>query len=113
MRAKPEERYEVSFTVVLIWQEKNGATLRAAGVCVDLSPSRAKLETLDRLAPRSTVMVHSEQFGRMGSASIRYCTRHGMKYSVGLQFSTAFVLSDPIRKNVLKHVLREGPGTGE
>ena len=51
------------------------------------------------------VLMTSDQFGRMGNATVRYCRREGMKYVVGLQFSTAFGLSDPVRKAALDKVL--------
>lgn len=108
MAARPEDRYQVDFHVFLSWQAKNGGIHRVPGRCVDLSSSGAKLETRDRLEVRASILVHSEQFGRMGTASIRYCVRKGMKYEVGLQFSSAVVLSDPVRKKILDRVLREG-----
>jgi hypothetical protein len=106
MVPRPEERYLVDFPVFLSWQQRNGSIHRVPGRCVDLSPSGAKLETKDRLEPRSTIVVQSEQFGRMGMASIRYCNRNGMKYVVGLEFSSVFGLSDPVRKKILEKVLR-------
>jgi hypothetical protein len=42
----------------------------------------------------------------MGMASIRYCNKNGMKYIVGLEFSSVFGLSDPARKKILEKVLR-------
>jgi hypothetical protein len=109
MRIRPEERYQVEFPVFLSFQAGNGGSQRVSGRCVDLSPSGAKLETIDKLAIRSHVLVQSEEFGRMGVASVRYCVRQGMKYEVGLQFSTSFGLSDPMRKKALNRVLkREG-----
>lgn len=103
---RPEERYKVDFTVTLSWQDKAGLVRRGTGRCVDLSASGAKLETREPLAARANVLVNSEQFGRMGNASIRYCRREGMKYSVGLQFSAAFALGDPVRQKILSGVLR-------
>jgi len=105
MRTRSEERYPVDFQVFLSWQA-NGVTRRVAGRCVDLSPSGARLETRDKLEARTTVLVHSEQFGRMGLASIRHCTRLGMKYDVGLQFHTAFGMSSPMRRQALEQVRR-------
>jgi hypothetical protein len=102
---RPEERYDVDFPVLLSWQTANGLLHRVTGRCVDLSPSGAKLKTIDRLETGTGVLVHSEQFGRMGMANIRYCVRQGMKYEVGLQFSAAFGLSDPVRKKILERVL--------
>jgi hypothetical protein len=105
MRPRPEERYPVDFQVFLTWQ-KNGVMQRVAGRCVDLSPSGARLETRDKLETRLAVLVHSERFGRMGLASIRHCTRQGMKYDVGLEFSTAFGMSSPTRRKALEQVRR-------
>jgi hypothetical protein len=99
-----EERYEVDFTVFLSWQA-NDAVHRVTARCVNLSPSGAKLETRDRLEVRASVLVHSEHFGRMGLASIRYCVRKGMKYEVGLEFGATFGLSDPVRRKILDSVL--------
>jgi hypothetical protein len=108
---RPEDRYDVDFQVFLSWQAPNGLIHRVTGRCVDLSPSGAKIETIDHLDVRSGVLVHSEQFGRMGLASVRYCARMGMKYEVGLQFTNAFLLSDPVRKKILQSVLAGLPET--
>jgi hypothetical protein len=105
MRPRSEERYPVDLQVFLTWH-KNGVAQRVVGRCVNLSPSGARLETRDKLETHSTVLVHSEQFGRMGLASIRHCTRKGMKYDVGLQFNTAFGMSSPTRRRVLEQVRR-------
>lgn len=104
---RPEDRHKVDFPVFLSFQGAGGAIQRVTARCVDLSPSGARLETKDRLAIRENVLVHSEKFGRMGLASIRYCVREGMKYSVGMQFSAILKLSDPVRKKILDGVLSE------
>jgi hypothetical protein len=101
-----EERYEVDFPVFLSWQV-NDAVHRVMARCVDLSPAGAKLETKDRLAAHTMVLVHSESFGRMGMASIRYCVRQTMRYEVGLEFSVTFGLSDPVRRKILEGVLEK------
>ena len=114
MATRPEDRYKVDFPVFLSFQAAGGAVQRVAGRCVNLSPSGAKLETRDKLTVRTNILVHSEHFGRMGLASIRYCVRQGMKYSVGLQFSAAFGLSDPVRRKILDKVIQRDaePGKG-
>ena len=101
-------RHKVDFPVFLSFQDKGGAIQRVTARCVDLSPSGAMLETRDKLAVRENVLVHSEQFGRMGLASIRYCVRLGMKYSVGMQFAATFRLSDPVRKKILDGLVLPG-----
>jgi len=99
-----EERYEVDFPVFLSWQANDGSH-RVTARCVNLSPSGAKLETKDRLEVRASILVHSEHFGRMGMAAIRYCERKAMKYEVGLQFAAIFRLSDPARRKILDGLL--------
>jgi hypothetical protein len=99
-----EQRYDVDFPVFLSWQANDGVH-RVTARCVNLSPSGAKLETKDRLAVRASILVQSQQFGRMGMASIRYCERKAMKYEVGLEFAATFGLSDPARRKILDAVL--------
>ncbi len=109
MRPRPEARHAVDFQVYLSWQLGNGTIRRVPGRCVNLSPSGAKLETRDRLELRSQILLHSEEFGRMGTATIRYCNRRGMNYDVGLEFNIVFGLSDPVRRKILESVLRSQP----
>lgn len=99
-----EERYEVDFPLFLSWQA-GSAIHRVPARCVNLSSSGAKIETRDRLEIHTRILVESEHFGRMGTASIRYCTRKAMKYEVGLQFSSTFALSDPVRRKILDRLL--------
>jgi hypothetical protein len=109
MAARREERHEVDFQVFLSWQAANGNVQRVTGRCVDLSPSGAQVETKDPIEPRTGVLVESQQFGRMGMASIRYCSRVGLRYELGLQFNTPFMLSNPLRRGILEKVLRRKP----
>ena len=104
--ATREMRYRVDFSVYLSWQIKDSIH-RVMARCVNLWPSGAKVEPKDRLELRTNVVVHSNHFGRMGMASIRYCTRKAMIYEVGLQFAATFRLSDPARKQILDRVLLE------
>jgi hypothetical protein len=98
-----EQRYKVDFPVFLSWQVKDHVH-RVTARCVNLSSAGAKLETTDRLEVRGSILVHSQQFGRMGTASVRYCIRTGMKYEAGLQFAGTFGLSDPARRKILEEI---------
>lgn len=101
-----EERYEVEFPVFLSWQA--GQTVRrVAARCLDLSVSGARLETKDRIQPGTTVLVHSEHFGRMGLASVKYCSVNKLNYDVGVHFGTALHLSDPARRTILDGLIRK------
>jgi PilZ domain len=111
MARRPQERYKVDFQIFLSWEQKNGTILRIPGRCLDLSAIGAKLAATDRIDERSTVLVHSDQFGRMGNATVRYCFRNGMKYAIGLEFCSVFSITDPARRKILEKVLRQNPVT--
>ncbi len=99
------ERYQVDFTVFLSWQDRGGAVRRVRGRCLDLSSAGIRIEARDKLTLHQMVLVQSDQFGRMGHASVRYCRREPMSYSIGLQFSAPFGLGDPVRRKTLEGVL--------
>jgi hypothetical protein len=101
-RDRPEARHGVDFPVFVSFQGKDGAVQRLACRCVNLSSSGVKVETKSSLPIRTSVLLDSTQFGRLGMASVRYCSRHGMKYNVGLQFASAMELSNPQRKKILE-----------
>jgi hypothetical protein len=100
-----EKRYAVSFAITLMWEEKSGAVRRARGRCLDLSPEGMRIETRERVDPGTTVLVASDQFGRMGHATVRYYRREMLNASVGLRFSTVYGLEDPGRRKILTTVL--------
>ena len=94
---RPEPRYQVDFQLRIALHDRTGAMRQVAGRCTDLSASGLQIEMRDPVEVRSTVTLSSEQFGRMGHASVRYCRRISMKYVVGLHFSVQFKLADPAR----------------
>lgn len=109
MAAPRPKRFKVDFPLFLSWQDKQGIVRRLTGRCIDLSAGGAQVETKDQLPAQCMVLMTSECFGRMGNASVRYCRRMGMKYKVGLHFTSAFQLSDPARKEILDKVLQKTP----
>ena len=101
------ERFKVEFPVFLAWQDRQGVPRRLTGKCVDLSAAGAQVETKDQLPSQTMVLVTSECFGRMGHATVRYCRRDGMKYRVGIHFTSLMQLSDPMRRSILETVIRK------
>ena len=99
------ERHPVEFTVRLQWQDQRRQMQQVSARCTDLSASGLKLEMQVPVEVRTMVLVSCEQFGRMGLATVRYCRREGMKYSVGLQFSVQLALSDRSRQEMLGKVV--------
>ena len=101
-----EVRHSASFSVSLMWQEKSGAVRRVGGRCLNLSSEGMGVDTRDRVDAGTVVLVLSDEFGRIGHATVRYCRRDGMKYAVGLKFSSAFALGGPIRSKILAQALK-------
>jgi len=100
-----EERFKVSFSVSLLWQEKTGEIRRLAGRCVDLSSEGISVDVKDRISPGAVVQVESKEFGRMGHAIVRFCRRDKMRYLIGFQFSAPFGIGDPARRKILERVM--------
>jgi hypothetical protein len=100
-----EERFQVSFSVSLLWQEKSGEIRRLAGRCVDLSSEGISVEVKDRVSLGAAVQVESKEFGRMGHAIVKFCRRDQMRYQIGLMFTAPFGMSDPARRKILERVL--------
>jgi hypothetical protein len=100
-----EERFKVSFSVSLMWQEKLGELRRLACRCTDLSSEGIGVEAKDRVSPGTMVQVESKEFGRMGHATVRFCRRDKMRYVIGCKFSASFRMSDPARRKILERVM--------
>ncbi len=104
-----QQRYKVDFIVHIAWQDAKGLTRRTTGRCVDLSAAGAQVEAKDQFAARTMVLMTSDAFGRLGHAVVRYCRRAGMKYQVGLQFTSLLQLSDPVRQRLLQQAITGTP----
>jgi hypothetical protein len=100
-----EQRFKVSFSVSLMWQERPGELRRLAGRCADLSSEGMSVEVKDRISPGAVVQVESKDFGRMGHAIVRFCRRDPMRFHIGLKFSAPFGMSDPARRKILERVM--------
>ena len=104
-----DERFPVSFSVYLTWQDRAGLSRRVSARCLDLSPEGIRIEARDRLDTGTTLLVSSNEFGRMGLATVRYCRRDGMRFLVGLRFGATFGLGDPARRKILARIIKPDP----
>ncbi len=73
--------------------------------CVDLSPHGARVICDQPIDLRSNVFVQSPGHGQLGSASVRHCSRSGLKYSVGLLFSFTSSQADEGRKRCISAIV--------
>jgi hypothetical protein len=89
-------------TMQISWHTRTGEVRSARAKCLDISPEGACLECIQPVEARTNVYVQAPSHGLMGDASVRYCVRSGMKYHIGLLFSSASRLADQGRQLCLR-----------
>jgi len=80
-------RSEKSAPVQLVWKDRQGLDKFMNGRVMDASESGIRIEVPEPLDKQTYLTLQSPSLGLHGSASVRTCTRKGMKYVVGLEFS--------------------------
>lgn len=83
-RRKPREPLGSPLTIT--WERPDGCVQVVQATLADRSESGIRVVTRERLEPRSYVQVQMRQLGLAGTASVRYCQRHGMRFAAGLEF---------------------------
>lgn len=84
---RSRDRFPVAAKVHISWTNDQGAACFTTGQIVDISQSGAKLELNDRVPVRTFVTFQSQELGLHGTASVRYCITHKLKYRAGVEFS--------------------------
>src|SRR3984957_7903587 len=100
-RLRRNDRRKFQGVVRLLWKDAHGLPKSLHAQCLDLSAEGARLETDLPVPARASIALVSTQYGALGNASVRYCTRDGLKYSVGVEFTTPLSLAGPGRKRCL------------
>jgi hypothetical protein len=85
------ERDAKSSPIQMVWKDKMGVDRYVNGKSLDVSPSGMKIEISEQIEKQTYVTVLCPGLSLQGSASVRSCTRKGMKYIVGLEFSGGLV----------------------
>jgi hypothetical protein len=71
----------------LIWKDRQGIDRFINGSIIDISESGVRVELREPLEKQTYVTMQAAGLGLHGSASVKSCSRKGMKYVVGLEFS--------------------------
>lgn len=80
-------RIAFSTPIRIAWQDDSGADQFARGTCLDVSESGLRIETSDLIPARAVIMFRAERLDLSGSATVRYSSRRGMKFILGLELS--------------------------
>ena len=108
-----DERRRFQPEAQISWQTRSGENRVARAKFVDLSLQGAAIDSAEPIEPRTLVYLQGPGCGAIGNASVRYCVRSGLKYRIGLLFSTAPALADAVRQRYHRGtVLQEGPPSG-
>jgi len=99
--ARREKRYPLTCAVQISWQLANGESCTTRATCREVSLHGARVECGEPLMARSSVYLSAPSYGRMGDATVRYCRRQGMKFAIGLEFTSAVALAEEGRKRIL------------
>jgi hypothetical protein len=88
------------------WKDARGLVQNLRAKCLDLSAEGACLEIGVPIPPRSSITLHSALYGSLGTASVRHCVRHTLKYSVGVEFTSSLALANHARQRCLDEIQR-------
>jgi hypothetical protein len=86
------------------WKCSRGLVQKMRAKCMDLSAEGARLLTDLPIAARTNISLTSPRHGNLGTASVRHCVREGLKYSLGVEFTSSLPLSGQGRKRCLEEI---------
>lgn len=84
------------------WKDSQGQVKNLRARCLDLSAEGARLETDMPIPSRTSITLHSTRYGSLGTASVRHCVRHTLKYFIGVEFTSSLALAGQGRKRCLE-----------
>jgi len=110
-RPRADERRLMNCAVQVSWTTSSGETRTLRAKCLDVSRQGARLECEQPIDLRTNVYLQAPIQGLMGNATVRYCTRAGLKYRIGLLFGSAASQAELGRKRCLSQsqAATEGP----
>jgi hypothetical protein len=80
-------RAEKSSPVQIAWKDRSGVDKYVMGRSLDISASGMRVEIPEPIDKQTYITLQCVALGLHGSASVRTCSRKGMKYVLGLEFS--------------------------
>ena len=85
--ARRHRRRPIDCMLSLSWRDQAGNTrfVRARGL--DISESGARIESSEPIETNSEVFVRVDDYGLVGCAAVRHCSRRGPKFVLGLELT--------------------------
>ena len=82
-----ENRQNYAQPVGIMWRDSAGDDKFMNAPVRDISKSGIGLQILEPVPVRSFVTLCADKLGIHGRASVRYCSRQGLKYCIGVEFT--------------------------
>ena len=89
-------------TVKIMWCDTSGHDKFANATALDISETGVRLKVPEALVVQSCVTLRSENLKLHGQASVRYCSRIGTTYAIGLEFGRGVRWSPSAKQAVSK-----------
>jgi hypothetical protein len=70
-----------------MWRDTSGGDKFAIVKSFDISESGMRIELPEPVEPRSFVQLQCPELGLQGTASVRSCSRQGVRFMIGLEFA--------------------------
>jgi len=82
-----KDRRSCTEPVGIMWRDSAGEDKFMNAPLEDISETGAGLQILGPVQVRSFVTLYADKLGLHGRASVRHCSRQGMKYRIGVEFT--------------------------
>ena len=82
-----ENRRSCTQPVGIMWRDSAGDDKFISAPVRDISETGIGLQIPEPVPVRSFVTLYGDKLGLHGQASVRYCSRQGMKYLIGVEFT--------------------------
>jgi curved DNA-binding protein CbpA len=82
----PEKRRLIAADVGITWRDRNGAQHFCSVRAIDISDSRVRVVSTERLEVGSYVQANAEDLGFSRAACVLDCEQQGLKYLITLEF---------------------------
>lgn len=83
------QRRQIDCLLSISYRDEQGITRFLHGRGLDLSDSGARMEITDPIELNAVIFVRLEEYGLVGSARVRHCSRYRANYVVGVEFGDA------------------------
>jgi hypothetical protein len=86
-KARSHQRVAADFSISVRWMDHTGLPRHIAARGMDLSKSGARILAHEPIPPGSEITLDAPLYNVNGKGAVRYCSRRGGNYSIGIQFA--------------------------